>query len=81
MIILVEFLIGLGPQGSQMVDLGCQDSYWVDGNERGFRCVFTAGQNHSSHFEHGQRQMWLSWLNFWLVGGSKGDPLGHRWLT
>ena len=34
MIILVEFLIGLGPQGSQMVDLGCQDSYWVGGNEK-----------------------------------------------
>ena len=28
--------------------------------ERGFRCDFTAGQPHTSHFERGQRQMWLS---------------------
>ena len=34
MIILVEFLIGLGTHGSQMVDLGCQDTDWVGGNEK-----------------------------------------------
>ena len=24
-----------GPPGSQMVDLGCQDTHWVGGNDRG----------------------------------------------
>ena len=27
-----------------MVDLGCQDTDWVVGNVRGFRCDFTAGR-------------------------------------
>ena len=48
---------------------------------RRFRCNFTARWAHTSHIEHGQRQMWLSWLDFWLVRGAKGCPEGHRWLT
>ena len=33
-----------GPLGSQMVELGCQDTNWVGGNDKGFRWVFTPGQ-------------------------------------
>ena len=36
MVILGAFLVGLGPYGgclgSQMADLGCQDTDWVGGN-------------------------------------------------
>ncbi len=38
MVILDAFLVGLGPEGgplgSQMVDLGCQDTDWVGGNDK-----------------------------------------------
>ena len=38
MVILVAFLDGLGPcrwpLGSRMVDLGCQGTDWVSGNEK-----------------------------------------------
>ena len=40
MVILVAFLDGLGPcrwpLGSRMVDLGCQGTDWVSGNEKEF---------------------------------------------
>ena len=39
-----------------MVELGCQDTDWVGGNDRGFRCDFTPGGSHTSHFGHGQRK-------------------------
>ena len=32
-----------------MVELGCQDTDWVSGNDRGFRCDFTPGGSHTSH--------------------------------
>ena len=48
---------GVGSLGSQMVDLGCQDTDWVGENDRHFRCNFTAGQPPSSHFEHGQTKL------------------------
>ena len=152
---LDAFLVGFGPWGwplgSQMVNLECQDTDWMGGNERfldaillrdgiilgtlsmdkgkwvswvhfwvvygyhwcisgwfgasrvalkiiegwlrvsgnrlgrwkwgGFRCVFTARRLHTSHSEHKQRKMWLSRVHFWMVYGSKGGPLGPRWLT
>ena len=38
MVILGAFLVGLGaqgePLGSQMVDLRCQDTEWVGGNDK-----------------------------------------------
>ena len=38
MVILGAFLVGLGPGGgplgSQMVDLQCQDTDWVGGNDK-----------------------------------------------
>ena len=39
-----------------------------------FRCVISAGWAHTSHFEHGQRKMWLSWVHFRLVWGLRGAP-------
>ena len=48
-----------------MADLGCQDREWKW--HTGFRCNSTAGWAHTSHFEHGQRKMWLSWVHFRLV--------------
>ena len=56
-----------------MADLGCQDTDWVGENDRRFRCNFTAGQPPSSHFEHGQTKLWISWVHFWMVRGPKGD--------
>ena len=32
-----------------MVELGCQDTNWLAGNDRGFRCDFTPGGSHTSH--------------------------------
>ena len=63
MVIYGEFLgdwgPGVGSLGSQMVDLGCQDTDWVGENDRRFRCNFTAGQP-------------PSWVHFWMVRGRKG---------
>ena len=54
---LSAFLVCLrflgGHLGSQMVDLGNEDTDWVGGNDRPFREKFTAKQPHTSHFEHG----------------------------
>ena len=51
---LDAFLVGLGPwvgpQGSQMVDLGCQDTDFVGGNDK---VVSDAILLHTSQFEHG----------------------------
>ena len=62
-----------------MADLGCQDKDWVGKNDRGFRHDFTARWALTSHFEHGQRKMWLSWVHFWLVWAPEGEPYGPRW--
>ena len=47
---LGAFLVDFGPRGwplgLQMVELGCQDTDWVRGNDRGFRGDFTQGQKH-----------------------------------
>ena len=40
------------------------------------RYDFTAGWSHTSHLEHEQRKIWLSWVQFWLVWGPKGADLG-----
>ena len=38
-----------GPLGSQIVELGCQDTDWVGGNEkRGFRWALTPGRDHTN---------------------------------
>ena len=38
MVMLFAFLVGFGPWawplGIQMVELGCQDTHWVDGNDK-----------------------------------------------
>ena len=54
-----------------MADLGCQDTDRVGGNDRGYKFNYTAGWAQTSHLEHGQRKMWLSWVHFWLVWGPK----------
>ena len=33
-VILSAFLVGFGPFGSQMVELGCQDTDWVGRNDK-----------------------------------------------
>ena len=54
LVILGVFLVGLGSQGgplrSQMVDLGCQDTDRVGGNDKD---VSDAILPHTSQFEHG----------------------------
>ena len=56
-----------------MVDLGCLDTDWVGGNDKDvLDAIFL--QDHTRHFEHGQRKKWLSWVHFWLVLGPKGAP-------
>ena len=49
-----------------MADLGCQDTDWVGENDKEVL--------DTSHFKHGQRKIWLSWVHFWLVLGPKGGP-------
>ena len=57
-----------------MFELGCQDTDWVGGNDRGFIFNFSPEWPHISHLEPGQREMWLSWVHFWLVWGPEEGP-------
>ena len=47
MLILGIFLVSLGaqrgPLGPEMVDLGCQDTDWIDRNDKNVLRVFSAG--------------------------------------
>ena len=49
--------------------------------KRSFRFDFIAKWAHTSHFEHGQRKMLLSWGHFWLVWGTEKGPYCLKWLT
>ena len=72
----------MGPLGSQMIGLGCHDSDWVGGNDRGALDAILPPEGHiqatyrphtghiqAIHFECGQGEMWLTWEHFWLVLG------------
>ena len=48
-----------------MVELGCQDTDWVGGNDRGFRCNFTPGGSHTSHFRH-EKCGYVGYISGWF---------------
>ena len=57
---LVGFVPGGWPLGSQMVDLGCQDKDWVEGNEKEVLDVILLQNGFILATEHRQRKMRLS---------------------
>ena len=82
---LGAFLVGLGPwrgpQGSQMVDLRCQDTLDRWRWQKTFRGKFIASWLHTSHFKRGQRKIWSSWVHFRLVCGAERGPLASQMVN
>ena len=78
MVILGAFLVGLGPcecpLGSQMVNLGSQDTDWVGGNDRRvLDAILPPDALILATLSMNQGK--CGYLGAFLVG------LGHRWLT
>ena len=55
-----------------MVELGCQNTDWVGGNDNEVLDAILLREG--LHFGHGQKKMWLCWVHFWLVLGPEGGP-------
>ena len=57
-----------------MVELGCQYTDWVSGNDKEVLDAILLPHGLILTIGHGQREMWLSWVHFWLVWGPDGAP-------
>ena len=65
---------GVGSLGSQMVDLGCQDTDWVGGRNKDVLEGIILRGGLILATERGQRKLWLSMVHFWVIGALEWVP-------
>ena len=57
-----------------MVELGCQDTNWVIGNDKEVLDAILLREDLILATWAWTKEMWLCWVHFWLVLGPEGDP-------